>query len=192
MSYLFKIKMVNQTIVQGLMQAVSRGESLHQAMMSFFNAGYAKQEIEEAAAEVQRLQSGKPAPKYKKAVADASKKVAKSVPAKVKPAQKPASKVSSYGAPEGKVVGKVSIKKKGFFSRMFSKKEKEKIVSKIPIKKDDKKIEREKVDVSKSKVKKLPGVSNYSPKKKGVSWWLIILLGLFLLGLVGVLIFMLL
>ena len=41
--------MVNQEIVEGLRTALSRGYSLESAMMSFFNAGYKKQEIEEAA-----------------------------------------------------------------------------------------------------------------------------------------------
>lgn len=42
--------MVNEEIVGGLKNALDRGSSLKQAMMSFFNAGYTKKEIEEAAA----------------------------------------------------------------------------------------------------------------------------------------------
>lgn len=41
--------MVNQEIVEGLRTALGRGYSLEQAMMSFFNAGYKKEDIEEAA-----------------------------------------------------------------------------------------------------------------------------------------------
>lgn len=41
--------MVNEEIVGGLMSALSRGESLQAAMMTFFNAGYDKKEIEDAA-----------------------------------------------------------------------------------------------------------------------------------------------
>jgi len=41
--------MVNRDIVEGLRNALSRGNTLEQAMMSFFNAGYKKEEIEEAA-----------------------------------------------------------------------------------------------------------------------------------------------
>ena len=41
--------MVREDILAGLKQAVSRGESLRQAMMSFYKAGYRKEEIEEAA-----------------------------------------------------------------------------------------------------------------------------------------------
>lgn len=40
---------VNQEILEGLRTALSRGYPLESAMMSFFNAGYKKEEIEEAA-----------------------------------------------------------------------------------------------------------------------------------------------
>jgi hypothetical protein len=41
--------MVNEEIIGGLISALSRGEPLQKAMMTFYNAGYEKQEIEEAA-----------------------------------------------------------------------------------------------------------------------------------------------
>ncbi len=41
--------MVKQEIVEGLRLATSKGESLQEAMMSFFNAGYSKEDIENAA-----------------------------------------------------------------------------------------------------------------------------------------------
>lgn len=41
--------MVNDEILSGLRMAVSKGELLHKAMMSFYNSGYNKDEIEEAA-----------------------------------------------------------------------------------------------------------------------------------------------
>jgi len=41
--------MVNEEIVGGLVSALSRGESLQRAMMTFYNAGYPKEEIEGAA-----------------------------------------------------------------------------------------------------------------------------------------------
>jgi|SRR3989344_930395 len=41
--------MVNMEIVEGLKEAMARGESLKQAMFSFYNAGYGKQEIEDSA-----------------------------------------------------------------------------------------------------------------------------------------------
>lgn len=46
-------KMVRDEIKEGLKEAVNRGESLRQAMVSFYNAGYKKQDIEEAARAVQ-------------------------------------------------------------------------------------------------------------------------------------------
>jgi hypothetical protein len=41
--------MTNEDIVGGLRQALSKGDSLEKAMTSFFNAGYAKEDIENAA-----------------------------------------------------------------------------------------------------------------------------------------------
>ena len=42
--------MVNEEILSGIISALSRGDSIKKAMMSFYNAGYKKEEIEEAAA----------------------------------------------------------------------------------------------------------------------------------------------
>ena len=44
--------MVNEEIIGGLVSALSRGEPLEKAMMTFFNAGYGKDEIEASAQEV--------------------------------------------------------------------------------------------------------------------------------------------
>tara|TARA_Y100000310_G_C20654442_1_gene801248 strand:+ start:315 stop:782 length:468 start_codon:yes stop_codon:yes gene_type:complete len=44
---------MNKDILEGLKVAVARGESLKQAMQSFYNAGYERKEIEEAAKDVQ-------------------------------------------------------------------------------------------------------------------------------------------
>jgi len=41
--------MVNQEILWGLKSALERGQSLKKAMLSFYNAGYNKNEIEESA-----------------------------------------------------------------------------------------------------------------------------------------------
>ena len=46
--------MVREDILGGLKVALSKGHSLQQAMQSFYNAGYSKEEIEEA---VRYLQS---------------------------------------------------------------------------------------------------------------------------------------
>ena len=45
--------MVNQEIYQGIKYALSKKQTLREAMMSFYNAGYSKAEIEEAARKVQ-------------------------------------------------------------------------------------------------------------------------------------------
>lgn len=44
--------MVNEEIIGGLVSALSRGEPLEKAMMTFFNAGYKKSEIEVSARQV--------------------------------------------------------------------------------------------------------------------------------------------
>ena len=41
--------MPKEEIIEGLKYALARGESLPKAMMSFYNAGYSKEDIEEAA-----------------------------------------------------------------------------------------------------------------------------------------------
>jgi len=47
------LRMAKQELVEGIKYALSRGESLKGAMMSFYTAGYPKEEIEKAAREVQ-------------------------------------------------------------------------------------------------------------------------------------------
>ena len=42
--------MVKEELVEGIKQAISKGESIEKAMMTFYSAGYSKQDIEEAAA----------------------------------------------------------------------------------------------------------------------------------------------
>jgi hypothetical protein len=44
--------MLNEEIIGGLVSALSRGQSLESAMMTFYNAGYNKEEIEDSAKEV--------------------------------------------------------------------------------------------------------------------------------------------
>ena len=46
--------MVNEEILGGLKASVERGESLGQAMQSFYNSGYKREEIEEAARVLQQ------------------------------------------------------------------------------------------------------------------------------------------
>ena len=49
----------NQEIIGGLKAAIFRGESLKDAMMSFYQSGYDKSEIEQAARELMAEQSSK-------------------------------------------------------------------------------------------------------------------------------------
>ena len=41
--------MAKEEIVEGLKAAIAKGESLNKAMMSFYNSGYSKQDVEDAA-----------------------------------------------------------------------------------------------------------------------------------------------
>lgn len=45
---------MKEELVEGIRQAISKGEPIEKAMMSFYSAGYPKQDIEEAAAMAQR------------------------------------------------------------------------------------------------------------------------------------------
>ena len=85
---------MNEGILGGLKLALSKGESLKQAMISFYNAGYKREEIEEAARELQKGSiEQKEIPKKTKE------------PLKQKPIQKfskpkkPIQKISAYGMP---------------------------------------------------------------------------------------------
>lgn len=86
-------RMVNEGILGGLKLALSKGESLKQAMMSFYNAGYKKEEIEEAAKALQKEGEQKEIPQKPRE------------PIKQKPVQKHSKikkliqKVSTYGEP---------------------------------------------------------------------------------------------
>ena len=82
--------MIRADIFGGLKLAVTKGETLKQAMISFYNAGYKKEEIEEAAKAVkQGFQTVMP--QQPKPVAPVSKKS----PAQIGALQR----VSSYGQP---------------------------------------------------------------------------------------------
>ena len=52
--------LTNQEILGGIKSALGRGENLKQAMMSFYQAGYKKEEIEDAARAYLYLQRGIP------------------------------------------------------------------------------------------------------------------------------------
>lgn len=82
--------MIRADIFGGLKLALTKGETLKQAMISFYNAGYNKAEIEEAAKAVkQGFQTVMPQQPEKVAPTP------KTSPALIKPVQR----VSSYGKP---------------------------------------------------------------------------------------------
>jgi len=56
MNHLIKNKMVKEEILEGLKYAIAKGEPLAEAMMSFYNAGYLKKDVEEAARVLQAPQ----------------------------------------------------------------------------------------------------------------------------------------
>ena len=88
--------MPNQEILGGLKHALNRGESLEKAMISFYNAGYRKEEIEEAARFIQ--QGGAPL---------SAAKETKLIPTQLNQQ----SKISLYGQEKPKKLN--SIKKAG-------------------------------------------------------------------------------
>lgn len=95
--------MVREELVEGLKYAISKGENLPKAMMSFYNAGYLKEDIEEAA---RFLQS--PQPPQTPVTSQPAKKTLKPVKKTVsQPSPKP-SQQPIYQPPPSPVVQRVS------------------------------------------------------------------------------------
>lgn len=91
--------MVNEEIIGGLVSALSRGESLQKAMMTFYNAGYKKEEIEESAKAVYSQVGAQIASKT-----GSPQNIPKATPGKIqdkinlnKDGEKFPQKISSYG-----------------------------------------------------------------------------------------------
>ena len=84
---------MNQTLIQGLKRATEKGESLQQAMMSFFNAGYSKQQIEGAAQELRKIKTSNTGAVLEKTV----KKTVANIQKSIKPPIKSLQKISNYG-----------------------------------------------------------------------------------------------
>lgn len=85
--------MIKEDICGGLKLAVSKGESLKQAMITFYNAGYKKEDIESAARELQMQQRGQPI----KQISETPKQAKTKLKTNKKPQQKTIQRVSSYG-----------------------------------------------------------------------------------------------
>ena len=89
--------MVKEEIIEGLKYAVARGETLPKAMMSFYNAGYSKEDIEEAARVLQ-------APQLPQTQQQAQQ------PSQLPKAPRTAQRVSAYGEkPKGMGKGLIMI-----------------------------------------------------------------------------------
>jgi len=100
---------MNEEIVGGLKSAIDRGESLKKAMMTFYNAGYKKEQIEEAAqflsqnptaSPVQILQPSVSAEKPKQKMFGKIFQQKTPEPKSTLPLQVPANKITSSPIPQ--------------------------------------------------------------------------------------------
>ncbi len=92
--------MIDLVVFEGLKEALRKGESLKQAMMSFYNAGYVKEQIEQAARALQMEQRGQPLPiqQIQSKTPEFQKKVKKPPQKKImQPLPSPVQRVSGYG-----------------------------------------------------------------------------------------------
>lgn len=80
--------MSNEEILGGLRFAINKGESLQKAMTTFYNAGYTRQEIEQAAKMLQQEQVQTPKTPLEKPIGQ-----------KLLPIKLPPKKVSAYEEP---------------------------------------------------------------------------------------------
>lgn len=88
--------MENKIILEeGLKGALARGESLKQAMISFYNAGYKKEEIEKAARALQIQQQKQPRPPQTQQI-------------QPKPIQKPLKPIKKLSQPKSRSIQRVS------------------------------------------------------------------------------------
>lgn len=88
--------MENKIILEeGLKGALARGESLKQAMISFYNAGYKKEEIEKAARALQIQQQKQPRPPQTQQI-------------QPKPIQKPLKPIKKLSQPKSGSIQRVS------------------------------------------------------------------------------------
>jgi len=81
--------MVKEDIFEGLKVALSKGESLKRAMMSLFNAGYPKEDIEEAARYLLQMQQSSNQPQPSQQVSTQPQYPPQAQPKKAQPVAKP-------------------------------------------------------------------------------------------------------
>ena len=153
-------------LTQGIAHAVSRGSTLKQAMMSFYTAGYKKQDVETAARVYLQQQQGTQAQP-----AQQTKQVSTTNPAQ--PNQQP-------------------TKKQGFFSR-FKKKVKISTYSKVPEGPPEEKVAPKTTSSIKATVSEYKASKPEEQKKgKGLKMFIIflsIVFGILLLVLLGLIFF---
>lgn len=90
--------MPKEEIVEGLRQAVSKGEPLEKAMASFYNSGYLKEDIEEAA---RVLQTPSLQPQFQSQFQQYFQPQQK-IPGQALPYSRVVQRVSDYGKKPGK------------------------------------------------------------------------------------------
>lgn len=96
--------MASQEIADGLRAAMNKGESLMQAMMSFYNAGYSKQDVEDAARMINQLpeqQMQMQAQPQQPTLQTTSQTQTQSTPPQKQfPQGQPIQRISAYGQPQ--------------------------------------------------------------------------------------------
>jgi hypothetical protein len=150
--------MVRQDILEGLRQSLLRGESLGKAMHTFFNAGYKKEDIEEAARTLQ-LQPQSTTPKNKPQ--EPFKKIEK-----LGKKEKPIQKVSDYNNSSKKIKKEINSKTDELKDKKLMIGQKQKFPEQVDKKNTQK-------------------ISEYSNTPKNNKIYLIILLIIFLIFLFG-------
>jgi len=101
--------MINHEIVEGLRLALSRGYTLERAMMSFYNAGYKKEDIEGSARELYAHPSHPLSNPHKKTPAELKKPIEKAKPlSAIKLAANISEAVEKTEKVEAKKIGQIS------------------------------------------------------------------------------------
>ena len=94
--------MPKEEIVEGLKQAVSKGEPLEKATASFFNAGYKKEDIEEAARVLQMPAISQP--QFQQQFQQPQQKIPF-----IQPPTSAVQRVSDYGKPPSRTTATITI-----------------------------------------------------------------------------------
>lgn len=104
-----KYHLVREDILGGLKSATERGESLEKAMKTFHNAGYKKEDIEEAAQSFQKIQNTISQTSIVEKTIKPLNKIQPQVTNKENDAHKTIQKISNYGKEKPKSGNKILI-----------------------------------------------------------------------------------